>query len=235
MKEKINQQPIQLNLRAKSSDLAVYTQIFSEVEYQIAVKYLQQLAPQHAIKIIDAGGNIGLTTVFLKAHFPDAHCVVIEPNASNAARVVAHVNDNNLTQVRVIEKGLYSKVTTLVPDWSFRDGEHWAFSLKESNESNAEGIATTTLQKILAEEKWEGVDLLKIDIEGSEVALLRDKAFIEIISTKVKLLAIEIHSEFISNEETGLILNKAGFLCFPSGELTIGLNKHYYQNLEYAN
>ncbi len=69
------------------------------------------------------------------------------------------------------------------------------------------------------------IDILKIDIEGSEKEVLTSpKADVSYLA-KTKCVAIEIHDEFDCRESIYEVLRQYNFEFFNSGELTIGINQ----------
>ena len=70
------------------------------------------------------------------------------------------------------------------------------------------------------------VDLLKIDIEGAEAKLFNNIKFLNILEKNVKILAIEVHEDFIKYIEVENILKNLNFLFFHSGELIIAINNN---------
>lgn len=228
LKMKIQDVSFTFFLRKGTSDIPVFEQVILNNEYSVLLPCLKKITP-NALSIIDAGGNIGLTSIYLTGNFSNSQIIALEPSLENIAQAQKNFDINKLTNINLIPKGLYTKSTFLVPDRSFRDGQDWSFALKESEDAKDNGIPTISLSELIEDAGWETVDLLKIDIEGGEAPLLRDDDFLNTISKSVKLLAMEVHPEVISHQQAYLILNEAGFYCFPSGELTIGLNLKYYQ------
>src|SRR5690554_5333375 len=73
-KIKIRKQP--------SSDYNVFSQVFINKEYEPPVSYFVKNNLQLKT-VIDAGANIGLTSVYIKNHFPEAKIACIEPDYNN--------------------------------------------------------------------------------------------------------------------------------------------------------
>jgi len=210
------------NLRLAGSDFEVFNQIILQDELKFVIIYASQLK-NSALQIIDCGANIGLATLAFKKSFPKAKIISIEPESSNYIQLCKNISDNNLSDVVAIEAGVWSEKTTLVPDLEFRDGSNWAFALKESEDSEAKGIPVDSLINIAATAGWSYVDLLKIDIEGSEFEIFRNVDKWQAILDTVKIISIEVHEEKGSAAEIEEILLKNGFQLMHSGELLIGL------------
>ena len=69
------------------------------------------------------------------------------------------------------------------------------------------------------------MDILKIDIEGSEKQIFTSPVANFNFLKSTKCIAIEIHDEFDCREEICNILTDYGFVLFNQGELTIGINQ----------
>ena len=75
-----------------SSDLDVFAQIYSYQEYQPLVQLFNKHFPKaESMNIIDAGSNIGLTTVFLSKHYPNAQFIAVEPDSDNFDRMATRL------------------------------------------------------------------------------------------------------------------------------------------------
>ena len=71
--------------------------------------------------------------------------------------------------------------------------ESWAFEVTEAHETEKGAFLAKSIEDILAIKGWDSVDILKLDIEGSEIDVF-NKGF-ESWLPKVKLLIIELHEK----------------------------------------
>src|SRR5574343_204884 len=109
-----------------SSDLDVFTQIYSYQEYQPLVQLFNTHFPEsESMNIIDAGSNIGLTTVFLSKHYPNAQFIAVEPDSDNFDRMAANFKHNQITKVEKVKGGVWSQNAYLKIISDFRDKNHW--------------------------------------------------------------------------------------------------------------
>lgn len=218
----VSKEGVQILLRKGSSDLKVFRQIIINEEFKNVV----QLIHQHDIKIknvIDAGANIGLTTLYLKEHFPETEILCIEPDASNQAQLSQHIALNNLTEVDLIRGGVWSHNSWLNIDNTFRDGLEWSRRLQPT-ENERGSIPVYSINHILAEKQWESINLLKMDIEGAEEMIFSESADLSFLS-KVKVIAIEIHDMFEAGHRIVEALHNYNFKIYFSGELVIGIKR----------
>jgi FkbM family methyltransferase len=222
--KEIGSKMVKFSLRKRSSDPFVYNQIIEMEEYVFLTDFLEDR--DHSYTFMDIGANIGLTTLYMKAFFPNAKIYSLEPEPSSFHCLKNHIELNHLSSVSIFNKGLYISDGVLYANRSFRDGEHWSFKLDETQvDPNAEKLEVTSLGSLVKECNVNEIDFLKIDIEGGELALLKDGSFLQLIGDQVKIIMMEIHPEIISYQEAKSILRKNGFLVFDIGGSSVGLNR----------
>lgn len=209
-----------------SSDLNVFAQIYQYDEYQPLVETFQKHFPNDkTLTIIDAGSNIGLTSVFLSKYFPNSKCIAIEPDSSNFESVSFNLDANNVTNAVKVKGGLWSKNTNLKIVNDFRDQKDWSIRVEETQEEG--DLKAFSIQYLMLENQLDGIDILKIDIEGSEKEVFTGLAADVSFLSKTKCIAIEIHDEFNCRADIYRILDNYKFQYFESGELTIGINQSF--------
>lgn len=220
----IDQSPFIFSLKKNSSDSVVFNQIIINNEYGVITDFFKK----HKIpltNIIDAGANIGLTSIFFKALFPKTRIIALEPSPSTFERMSKNFHKNNLDDITTLKKGLWGYSTFLSPDTSFRDGLDWSFSLIESSDNRAGSIEVTSITDILNQFDLEFIDFLKIDIEGGEVSVFSNESNLQWLK-KVRVIALEIHDELNCRIDIENILKSFGFILSYNGELTIGTNNN---------
>jgi len=215
----INGQDRTFELDLYSSDPGIFKQVFLEAEYHALVKLCQNagFSPE---RMIDAGANIGLVSIYLTAFFPNMEVVALEPNARNRSLLKHHLTRNKLTNVKVKPVGLWSHATQLCADYTFRGGQDASFRLREAQSGEKGTLETKDIAAIMKEQAWPQIDFLKIDIEGGETAVFGPKANLNWL-TKTRMLAIEIHDEFNCRDHIEGLLRDYGFQLDHSGELTL--------------
>lgn len=207
-----------------SSDLDVFSQIYKYSEYEPLVTLFKKNFPNTQLpNIIDAGSNIGLTTVYLSKYFSDAQFLAIEPDSSNF-EVMSSNFDLNQISVKTIKGGIWSQNTFLKIISDFRDKNHWSIRVEETNDASE--LPAFSLHYLVDTYQLNQIDILKIDIEGSEKEVFTGaKADVSFLA-KTKCIAIEIHDEFNCREAIYAILDHYNFQYVESGELTIGINQN---------
>lgn len=209
-----------------SSDLNVFAQIYQYDEYKPLIETFQKHFPNDKkLNIIDAGSNIGLASVYLSKHFPSSNFICIEPDTSNFESINYNLEVNKIKNVIKIKGGLWSKNTNLKIVNDFRDQKDWSIRVEETTEAG--DLKAFSVNYLMKEHHFEVIDILKIDIEGSEKeAFTSSNADVSFLS-KTKCIAIEIHDEFNCRGDIYKILTNYNFKFFESGDLTIGINQNF--------
>ncbi len=205
-----------------SSDPNVFEQIFVDQEYRRIVDLLQTKTTP--LTMIDAGANIGLTSIYFNFFFNNINIVAIEPDKENFELLVQNFKFNELSVEGCINSALWSTNEFLKTSSRFRDGKSWSVKVEEAQMSNFDVIGVT-LEELFSRFNFETLDLLKMDIEGSEKKIFQDRIAIEKIIMRIKYFAIEIHDEVSDRQEIEMILTNTGSNVFHYGELTIGSNE----------
>lgn len=129
--------------------------------------------------IVDIGANTGSASAMFQEHFPNAKILVIEPHPD--LMKIAKVNtDNKLIYVEkaVIDDARKKKVTFNICDWGGNghvDGYfRWDLFAPMGSKLNRQiKVDATTLKKVMEDNKFPRIDLLKIDCEGFEGGILQ--------------------------------------------------------------
>lgn len=184
-------------LRKNSSDISVFNQIFVEEEYK---KVISLLSEKRIIStspiLLDIGANIGLSALYFQKKIKDSKVYAFEPFASNFKRIPSSINS--------FQYGLWSNDTQLEVRRDFRDGKEWSVQVVEDENGSIEG---KSLKSILLDLGLERVDLLKVDIEGSEFEVFLNDEEMSQNLEKVKAVVIEIHDECGDRNELTTFFN----------------------------
>ena len=192
------------------SFLSAYRAIFEEEIYAFSHH-------DSAPRIIDGGANVGLATLYWKQKFPDARITAFEPDPHIFEVLRQNTHGRGHEDVELVSQGLWSYDTTLQFNPDGADGG----SVHEPAASASKTRTTTTSVPVQSLNSYlnESVDLLKLDIEGAEVEVLRD---IQNNLGNVHRVFVEHHSWIGRPQELGsmlLMLEKAGFRIHIQPEL----------------
>ncbi|MCH7402097.1 FkbM family methyltransferase [Belliella kenyensis] len=203
-------------------DLMVFRQIFIFEEYSRVIEVFGKHNFQPKT-MIDAGGNLGFTSIYFSRFYKDIKILVIEPNQANFEILRKNKKINDLKNIKLENKGVWSRNTTLGPiDVQNEKSTGWGFETKESIGGEIMGV---TIEYLLEMEKIDLIDFMKIDIEGAELEVFKDRDTTCRILKKVNSIALEPHSEQFENEFK-IVLQEEGFEVFLFGELIFGIRKN---------
>lgn len=220
--------PTQVLLRKKTTDYQVFNQIFRYEEYRPLVETMRRHYPAPVRYIVDAGANIGCTTLYLKRFFPEATVIAIEPAEKNVAALRQNLLLNGYEDsVSVAPCGLWVREATLALRNDFRGGREWSFSLEEVPAGTPGALPAITLAQAVERAGFPQIDILKIDIEGAERYWFEQPGEAEKLLEGVQALAIEIHPESINPEIVLRHLDACGFFYAGYGETVFAYRKNW--------
>jgi FkbM family methyltransferase len=151
--------PDTLLVRPRTSDRRTFHKIFLDHEYGFGMSGSPEL-------IIDAGANVGYASVYFARRFPGARIVAIEPDQTNFA--LLERNTRSYPTVKALRQGVWTHPAQLVIENP--DDASWAFRVREAG-ADEDGFAATSIGEILETSGRDHIDLLKLDVEGTEYEL----------------------------------------------------------------
>lgn len=184
-------------LRMGTADIGTYILIFVNEEYNFKTKYDPKL-------IIDAGANIGLTSIYFANKFPNAKIISIEPEKNNFEMLKRNVKSyNNIIplysalwhkneNIELIDAGLGTDGFITIN----KNGMNDIYSNLPTHKSNVFSanksyqVPGKTVDTIIKDFGLQSVDILKVDIEGSEKEVFENSS---LWIDKVNSIVIELH------------------------------------------
>jgi len=155
--------------------------------------------------IVDCGANIGWASLAFLNEFPDAKLISIEPEKRNYELAEANLRPYRVKDNRDIEL-LRKCVHNNIGYYSLVDSRYsnaYRISNVESEDDSQNYVESITIQQIIQDFNLEKIDILKIDIEGSEYDLFaKDTEWL----SHVKCLIIETHDN-IRQGSTKMLFN----------------------------
>lgn len=140
----------------------------------IADVIIDRLRPQHVF--VDAGANVGFFTLLASALVgPQGRVVAFEPHPLTRAALANNIKLNKMKNITISEFAL-SDSQKVVNLYLEKEGGLGSSSLRPPPMKYRNGnvqVNTDTLDHQLAHLGIEKVDMIKIDIEGAELAALR--------------------------------------------------------------
>ena len=143
------------------------------------------------LTIIDIGANVGLFTFFAYPYAKKIYSV--EPSGEHFETLITMVNFNHLERVVPIQ----SAVAIKNGKQTFYHSENTTmYSLKEAVNTlpkEAEIVNCVTLDRLFKDNEIEHVDLIKIDVEGSECEIFAGEGFKK-VANKIDTIIGEYHT-----------------------------------------
>jgi FkbM family methyltransferase len=188
-----------ITLRAGTSDIPTYHQVFIKKEYAFRTSKMPAV-------IVDAGANIGLASILFANRFPKAKIIAIEPEKSNFE--LLRKNTACYPNIVALRAALWNKneeISLIDPGFG-----HWGFITEQKNGRHAgkELVPAITIDRVMTEFGLEEISILKIDIEGAEKEVFSDSsAWID----KVDSIIIELHERMKSGCNRAFANGSPGF------------------------
>jgi FkbM family methyltransferase len=195
-------------IRNLPNDIQVFTQIFINQEYALEMD-------EDVNTIIDCGANIGLASLFFLSKFPNARIIAIEPERNNFD--LLKQNLQFFPGVTCINKGVWNR-NAILEITNYSRGEA-GFIVSETQQKSDKSIPATSISEIIEEFGFKEIQILKIDIEGSEEQVFQDEPqWLD----QVKMIFCEIHE----NMKPGLTqkirsMLSLQFICSVQGEYNV--------------
>ena len=174
--------------RQNSPDMRVIRATLEKGEFDHLKEYVPSLKSG---LIVDAGGYIGTSAIALSMLFPDARVVSIEPSLENYNLLCLNTRlFPNIVPVNAALSGAHG-VLNLVD----RRTGPWGFttrpdSLSAGNENFLQKTYSLTVADVMRLFGRDGIDVMKVDIEGGEVSLFSgDVSWLE----NVGVVVVELH------------------------------------------
>lgn len=152
--------------------------------------------------IIDCGANIGLASIYFKTIYPNSQVLAFEPDPSAYNCLVNNMKNLGLSNrffatqaaVWIHERGVEFDIEG---GFSGQIHKHGHNAVKRTVE-----VPSISLKRIISE--YPKIDLLKIDIEGAEIDVLKD---ISDSLSNISNIFIEYHSHINDVQMLGDMLN----------------------------
>jgi FkbM family methyltransferase len=161
---------------------------------------------------IDIGAHIGHHTVTMRNCVGDSgNVLVFEPHPQNSQYLRKTINRNGWTNVNLYEKALSDEEATYTLAESTNNTGNSSIMNSSGNSYEIDSIRFSDLYDEL---ELGTIDLIKIDIEGAEINVIRDMA--GTVLKHVNVMLLEVHTQYLSKSE----LNEIYDILAPNGRLT---------------
>jgi FkbM family methyltransferase len=192
---------VEITYRLNRGDLQAIREVWLDETYRLPVELAQ------IETLIDLGANIGLTSLYLGRRHGCSNILAVEPDPSNA----------RLARINLERNGLPGEVVeaAVAP----RDG----IAYFDADRNSLFGRVATTGRPVQAISMHSllrriggSADLLKLDIEGGEAALLEGgRGWL----ADIRALMVEFHPDRVDYPGLVALLQEAGYRYLPAGSV----------------
>lgn len=149
-----------ISLRPGTVDQVIYDEVFLREDLDIEIG--------HPRVIVDAGAHIGMASVYFASRFPDATVIAIEPEQENF-RVLCR-NAEAWPNIHPVHAALWSGPGELGIDNEGVESRRFRVS-ERSGKRNIPALGVPDIKRLF---RLDHIDVLKLDIEGSEIEVFRN-------------------------------------------------------------
>ncbi|ONF75007.1 hypothetical protein AVR91_0200345 [Amycolatopsis keratiniphila subsp. keratiniphila] len=213
----------QVCLRQNQSDLLILWQVFLRRFYELGAHYRLGEDIDTLDTIVDLGGNTGLAAAYLTARYRPKTLLTVEPIPENLAvlrRNAALSGMDWLVEPAAVTGTTGTADFTVSAFWDTCTAVPAVADLRRSRPYRPENllarpsiqVPAITMETLLQRHGIDHVDLLKVDIEGSELDVFADTAP---WMNRVDRIVLEIHDKYIDGHRVRNTLRRAGFRQIP--------------------
>jgi FkbM family methyltransferase len=204
------------SMRNNPFDYATFEEVILNETYNIPLSF----QPKY---IIDGGGNIGLSACFFATKYPSAAVISIEPDKDNYKML--QLNCGHYSNIHTQQCGIWKNNTHLKIENA--DAGNNAFTVTETEEATGETIQAVTILHLMEKYNMPYIDILKLDIEGSEKEVFEEN--FDTWLPKTKVLIIELHDEMKKGSSSAVFnaVNQFNFSFSIKGENIIFTNNEF--------
>lgn len=180
---------------------------------------------KNAKNVIIAGAYFGDQAIPVANNIKDTGvCHTFEPNKNNSDLIIENAKLNGLNNIIINNLALWNKSKEQL----VFEGEDALASTVEANEKAANVLHTITIDDYVAQNKPGKIDLLMIDVEGSEIKVLQGA--VEMLKQNKPVVVFETHSLYddwsngLENSPSAVLMKELGYEVFAVRE--------FHQNID---
>lgn len=213
-------------MRKYSSDELAFLEVMVEEAYGLVPElcHIFQFTPVH---IIDAGANVGYTSMYLARQFPKSEIVGLEPDPDNFHAFTSNLQQPGFSNIHPLHRGVGGQDGWLMPE-NPGNGPAWGRRFTFLAEHKPNAVPCSRIDSIMEHFHWKHIDILKMDIEGGEDLVFsgRDISFLQY----TRMLMVEVHSP-ATKELICDVLHAANFSVILRNDLLFAFAKNLHANV----
>jgi FkbM family methyltransferase len=173
-------------------DRAAFAQVFLAGEYDFLLNRILS-----GDTVLDAGANIGCFTLRASRRVGSTGLVIaVEPESSNASCLEANLRRNGISNVVIIRNALgaaSNETVNIVGTGTTASVEHLGTPIWDPTAGTSRTVVRgVTVDEMVRETSVSHLDIIKVDIEGSEKPVFATDATSQVLAT-ARAIAVEVH------------------------------------------
>ncbi len=197
------------SIRARGSDRLTLKEILVDEVYRDVVGCAGECKTT-----VDLGANIGLASLYFLAAFPGSRVFAVEAN-QDTFRMLQRNLACKKRRCTLFGGALWSHRTKLGGDRDQGAERFSRFSVRDDGRGEIDGYS---MRDLLDKSGFDQIDLLKVDIEGSEVHLFAGD--VDWLS-RVRTIAIEFHGDSREAMQFDVVMHRHGFRIVDENAHTV--------------
>ena len=186
------------------------TSFIPDILEEIYIKKIYDpfLSGKSDLIIADWGGNIGLTSYFFKDYAKKVYCV--EPAKQHQEVIEKLIEFNKIKNIELCKYAISNKNGTTK---FYHSPNTTMFSLSDvaTDKNDFEEVETVDVDEFFKRNKIDHIDLLKLDVEGTEGQVIASDGFIK-WAPKINIIVGEYHDwTNVSKEQFANMFRDLGF------------------------
>jgi FkbM family methyltransferase len=205
-----------ISMRPTATDRITLKEIFIRREYDL------KLPETFSVNVIvDAGANIGFTSIFFINQFPNARIFSIEPDDENFEYLKKNVFPYKT--ITPLKNALWNKKE----DITIIDRGYGKRGIMIGKEEGTHTLKAISVSDLMREHTLDSIDILKMDIEGSEKEVFSENY--EPWLSKTKCIVVELHDRMKKGCSKAVFtaLSKYDFSLSIQGENLVFINNRF--------
>lgn len=215
--------PARVRIRRNQSDLLILWQVFLKRFYELGVHYRLDEDIDTLDTIVDLGGNTGLAAAYFTARYRPRTLLSVEPIPQNVAVLRHNAALSGLDwkiEPAAVAGASGTAEFTVSAFWDTCTAVPAVADLRRTRPYRLENVLARpsvrvpalTVDEVLAKHGIGHVDLLKVDIEGSEAEVFSQ---VQPWMEQVERIVLEVHDKYIDGETVRSTMRAAGFRQVP--------------------
>ena len=176
--------------------------------------------------IVDAGANIGTSSISFAEKYPNSQIIALEPEQGNFNMLLE--NTKRYKNIKPIKAALWGSSGSRVLQNRFTG--HWGYTICDTTNSSkpmSQNVKCLTIGEIMNTYKIDRINILKMDVEGGEKEIFNNSSsWINLVD----VLVVELHDRICMGCDRAFYLATKNFKVFEKyGEKVLAYRKYKYE------